>query len=358
MLVAGAALCSFSLLSSVVRGGLHCRPSCLLIQSSKTTTSLHTGANNCNNNISSMMCSSQDARRQEEEPSSTTTKSSPFFRIRPSIILFGDSITQYGFGVEGSPLGWAAFLAAAYSRRADVLNRGFSGYNTDMAVNTLLPRVFTGPLPQQQQPSSSSSSPQPSLLFTTVFFGANDAALLGGNQHVPVERFGQNLEKIVNYIRSTTTTTPSTTTTSSSTASSLDSLIILLTPPPFDAQAWMNFRQISEPGRSNQVAKLYGDEVKKVANKFKNVNCIVVDTWNLLDGDKDNAKNNKHLSDGLHLNDSGNRLVYEGIVAALKEHSPRLLPTNDDGQDEKSGVAGVPLEEELWDKLLLQEKGE
>jgi len=38
-------------------------------------------------------------------------------RIRPAIVLFGDSITQQGFGVEGK-IGWASLLASDYSRRA------------------------------------------------------------------------------------------------------------------------------------------------------------------------------------------------------------------------------------------------
>lgn len=45
---------------------------------------------------------------------------------RPKILLFGDSLTQRGF--EGPYQAWAAGLAHAYGRRADVINRGYSGY--------------------------------------------------------------------------------------------------------------------------------------------------------------------------------------------------------------------------------------
>ena len=161
------------------------------------------------------------------------SKSEPsVFRIRPSIVLFGDSITQEGFGVDGN-VGWASLLASAYSRRADVLNRGFSGYNTKLAVD-LLPRVFTGPIATAPVFSDSLSNSSSRALFCTVFFGANDAALLGGKQHVPLESFRQNLVRIVEHIRLTFgAKTP----------------IILLTPPPFDAQAWMKSREISTPGR-------------------------------------------------------------------------------------------------------------
>ena len=66
------------------------------------------------------------------------SKLSLSFRVRPSILLFGDSITEYGFGIEEVRFGWASLLSSLYSRRADVLNRGFSGYNTKVStyVNT------------------------------------------------------------------------------------------------------------------------------------------------------------------------------------------------------------------------------
>lgn len=46
------------------------------------------------------------------------------------LILFGDSLTQYSFQVGG----WGSRLADELQRKVDVLNRGFSGYNTDNAV--------------------------------------------------------------------------------------------------------------------------------------------------------------------------------------------------------------------------------
>ena len=134
--------------------------------------------------------------------------------LRPSFVLFGDSITQKSFA-EG---GWGAHLADEYQRKVkqqntilhlalhttgqrrmqavrvsggapfhfarglphtyrmhlrpqvDVLNRGYSGYNTRWAQH-LLPRVF----PKAQQP--------PKLV--TIFFGANDAALPDRSRCVP-----------------------------------------------------------------------------------------------------------------------------------------------------------------------------
>lgn len=77
--------------------------------------------------------------------------------MRPAFVCFGDSITQRGFAP-----GWTGMLADAYQRKADVINRGYSGYNTRWALQ-LLPRVFPA------------GAPPPELV--TLFFGANDAAL-------------------------------------------------------------------------------------------------------------------------------------------------------------------------------------
>ena len=76
--------------------------------------------------------------------------------MRPVFVTFGDSITQRGFAP-----GWSSQLADAYQRRVDVINRGYSGYNSRWAVQ-LLDRVFPPAAPPQ---------------LATVWFGANDAAL-------------------------------------------------------------------------------------------------------------------------------------------------------------------------------------
>ena len=78
---------------------------------------------------------------------------------RPQYVCFGDSITQRGF----NPGGWTSALADAYQRRVDVINRGYSGYNTRWAVE-LLGRAF---------PSATKGT----IELATIWFGANDAAL-------------------------------------------------------------------------------------------------------------------------------------------------------------------------------------
>jgi len=111
----------------------------------------------------------------------------PFpIRLRPVILLLGDSLTQQGFGMNGG-VGWASLVANTFSRRADVLNRGYSGYNSrhvcDILERSILPSNFQD------------------VLFCTVFLGANDAALPGELQHVPLDEYEANLGTIVTQVR-------------------------------------------------------------------------------------------------------------------------------------------------------------
>jgi len=106
--------------------------------------------------------------------------------VRPQVVLFGDSITEQSF----RPGGWGAAVADTYSRKADVVVRGYSGYNTRWAL-FLMHHIF--PLDGIAPP-----------LATTIFFGANDAALLGRTserQHVPVSEYKENLKNIVNHLK-------------------------------------------------------------------------------------------------------------------------------------------------------------
>jgi len=112
-------------------------------------------------------------------------------RIRPTILLFGDSITEFGFGVDGK-IGWASLLASTYSRRADVLNRGFSGYNTHHALG-VLPSILG-------HPTNEDNAKIP-LLFCTVFFGANDCSMPTARQHLDIDSYDQNIRNIISNLR-------------------------------------------------------------------------------------------------------------------------------------------------------------
>ena len=228
---------------------------------------------------------------------------------RRFILLFGDSITEQGFGMNGK-VGWASLLAADYSRRADVLNRGFFGYNSQHALEHVLPSL---PL-------------DGNLLFCTIYFGANDATTPGSRQYIPEHQFTTNLNTMVTTIRS------------QSRQPKLP--IILMVPPPLDREVWANFKGMDN--RSNERHKLYGDSVKEVATQQQ---CGVLDVWTLLEGDQSVDMYGKYLTDGLHLNEMGNRKLYKGLHELLQKEYPNVMPQQDGGDQ------GVPLEGTLWDEL-------
>lgn len=89
--------------------------------------------------------------------------------------------------------------------------------------------------------------------------------------------------------------------------------ILLITPPPIDAKKWDKycleaFNDISP--RTNSVARAYGERVKSVARAM---DCLVVDAFSLLGGYHQDGETHYglHLEDGLHLNELGNRLLYD-----------------------------------------------
>ncbi|KAL9186119.1 hypothetical protein ACHAXT_005357 [Thalassiosira profunda] len=250
-------------------------------------------------------------------------------RMRPSIVLFGDSITQQGFSYGGKSPGWAGLLANEYTRRADVLNRGFSGYTSRMALQ-LLPSVF-GP----DKGDAATRVGQP--LFVTVLLGSNDASLpseMEHCQHVPIDEYEANIKEIVASIggRFQGDKPP----------------ILLVTPPPVSQTMWNNFcmENFGELApRTNGVTKQYGDRVKSVA---KELGCSVVDAFSRLGGNEGEETYGKNLDDGLHLNGSGNKLLFEAVKDVLRSDFPQLLPMDGDG---KSGESGIPLEAPLWKDL-------
>ncbi|KAK4106553.1 SGNH hydrolase [Parathielavia hyrcaniae] len=106
----------------------------------------------------------------------------------PQVVLFGDSLFQ-GCADVSNGFSFQAALQAQVMRRLDVVNRGFSGYNTSNALS-ILPKVFAPP-----------GSGVPELEYLFILFGANDAAVpLPTNfQHVPLGKYKANLTRIVNH---------------------------------------------------------------------------------------------------------------------------------------------------------------
>eukprot|EP00188_Purpureofilum_apyrenoidigerum_P003579 Plantae.Rhodophyta-Purpureofilum_apyrenoidigerum.ctg37877.p1 GENE.Plantae.Rhodophyta-Purpureofilum_apyrenoidigerum.ctg37877~~Plantae.Rhodophyta-Purpureofilum_apyrenoidigerum.ctg37877.p1 ORF type:complete len:211 (-),score=45.86 Plantae.Rhodophyta-Purpureofilum_apyrenoidigerum.ctg37877:135-767(-) len=194
---------------------------------------------------------------------------------RKVIVFVGDSLTQYGFNTETR--GFVAAIADWYERRADVFNRGFSGYNTTMILD-VLSKVLSG-IPSRVD------------LFI-LCLGANDAKLPNCelDQHVPLNRFKENLGKIVDVL-----------------AAYKCSKIILMTPPNVDPSR--------EAFRTPEVTRSYADAALAVGAE-KDVPCVRLFDKIGADG----------LVDGLHLNARGNDAVSAALKETIKSRVPEMAP--------------------------------
>jgi len=245
-------------------------------------------------------------------------------RGRPRIILLGDSITQLSFS---SPLGFGAYLADVYQRRADVLNRGFSGYNTNWILEHLrsdeglldvfgaLPISEGEDNPAHNKNDDCASKSEDQVLLVTVFFGANDAscALLNERQHVPVEQYKSNLKEIASIIKKTCP----------------HAKIIFIAPPPIHHDARLKY-QIDRYGKDNATGKL--ERTMEMSGKYATAACEVsrelsvpcLNLWSDMQASAPGEKWHDFLSDGLHLSPSGNKFVAQGIEKLILENFPDL----------------------------------
>ncbi|KAL2834177.1 SGNH hydrolase-type esterase domain-containing protein [Aspergillus cavernicola] len=225
-------------------------------------------------------------------------------------ILFGDSITEMssnqemGFGLQPA-------LQDAYSRVLDVINRGFGGYGTAHAIK-VFPKFF--PTPETA-----------SVRFLTIWFGANDASLLGSSQHVPLDVYKMNLARIVQH-PATVAQKPR---------------ILIITPTPvneYQLQGFDEGKGNSHPSRVNSQTRLYAEAAGEVAGSLK---LPVVDLWTAfmtaagwkegqpLIGSREAPNNEKFASlftDGLHLTADGYRIVYDEVVKAIQTNWPDQAP--------------------------------
>ncbi|NXC39409.1 IAH1 esterase, partial [Penelope pileata] len=213
----------------------------------------------------------------------------------PRVVLFGDSITEFSFQESG----WGAALARRLVRKCDVMNRGFSGYNTRWA-KMILPRLLSG------------SAAAEGTAAVTIFFGANDSALkeLNPKQHVPLEEYAANLTSMVQYLQS---------------VGIAEDRIILITPPPLQESAWERecLAKGEQLNRRNATTGQYAQACVRVARAC---GTDVLDLWTLMQKEQDFSS---YLSDGLHLSTKGNNFLAEQLWSLLENRLsalPLLLP--------------------------------
>ncbi|KAJ1744391.1 isoamyl acetate-hydrolyzing esterase [Coemansia sp. RSA 1086] len=221
------------------------------------------------------------------------------------LIAFGDSITQIGDDPDNS--GYLTHLTRYYERQMDVLNRGFSGFNTSKART----------------------------------FGANDAQHKRYTGHNPISTYEADLRYFVWLLWSP-----------ESEYYSPNTRILFITPPATgNRMIQAKRRKEYMPIVPNSQIKAYAEVVKKVAT---DVNTPYVDLYSAIESRVHSQKkrqaqlfdipdsNNtfsartgaaeydgydEFLVDGLHLNPAGNRLLFNLITATINQTWPELKPS-------------------------------
>ncbi|KAL5710272.1 GDSL esterase/lipase wdl1 [Ranunculus cassubicifolius] len=204
---------------------------------------------------------------------------------RPLFVLFGSSIVQFSY----SNGGWAAHLQDIYARKADILLRGYSGWNSRralQAVDEIFPK---------------NAAVQPDLII--VYFGGNDSMgphLSGLGPHVPLEEYIENMRKIALHLKSLSEKTR----------------IIFLTCPPVNEEYLRKNQSsfLSELKRSSEDCGKYSQACIEVG---RDVGIKVIDLWTAFQK-KDNWEN-LCFTDGVHLSSEGSLIVVNEILNVLKE---------------------------------------
>ncbi|XP_076931151.1 GDSL esterase/lipase CPRD49-like isoform X1 [Bidens hawaiensis] len=203
---------------------------------------------------------------------------------RPQIVLFGSSIVQLSFSNDG----WGAILADVYARKADIVLRGYYGWNSRRAVK-VLDQVFP-----------KDGKCQPSLII--AYFGGNDSMgphSSGLGPHVPLPEYIENMRKIATHLQGLSDTTR---------------LIFLTCPPVDEVKFGENTSSIfSELVRTNELCHTYSDACVELCN---DMGIKVIDLWTAIQKRDDWQA---CFTDGVHLSGEGSKVVVEEILKVLKE---------------------------------------
>ncbi|KAK1562730.1 hypothetical protein Q3G72_016244 [Acer saccharum] len=204
---------------------------------------------------------------------------------RPQFVLFGSSIVQYSFSNQG----WGAILADLYARKADVLLRGYAGWNSRRAVQ-ILNQVFP-----------KDAVVQPSLVI--VYFGGNDSMRPhpdGLGPHVPLPEYIENMRKIALHLKS---------------LSSKTRIIFISAPPISEQQIRETLRDIvPDKSRTNEGCRIYSEACLELCREL---DVKAIDLWTAMQQRDDWLT--ACFTDGIHLSSEGSKIVVKEILKVLSE---------------------------------------
>ncbi|KAL2500534.1 GDSL esterase/lipase CPRD49 [Forsythia ovata] len=204
---------------------------------------------------------------------------------RIQFVLFGSYIVQMSYNVGG----WGAILADFYARKADILVRGYSGWNSRMALQ-VMDQVFP-----------KDAIFQPSLVI--VYFGGNDSMQphpSGLGTHVPLPEYIENMKKIGMHLKNLSEKTQ----------------LIFLTSPPVNESMMLETygNKYDNQARTNESCCIYAEALENLCHhlEFK-----VVNLWTAFQQREDWAT--ACFTDGFHLSSEGSKIVVKEILKVLKE---------------------------------------
>ncbi|KAB5520003.1 hypothetical protein DKX38_024322 [Salix brachista] len=208
---------------------------------------------------------------------------------RPQFVLFGSSIVKQSFGNGG----WGAILADTYARKADIMLRGYGGWNSMNALQ-IIDQVFP-----------KDAAVQPSLVIT--YFGGNDSMKLIPSKfspHVPLPEFIENMRKIATHLKSLSEKTR---------------VIFLSVPPANDEMIIQNYGEGA--ARSNEGARIYSEATLKLCQELE---VKAIDLWTIMQQKDDWLTT--CFTDGVHLASEGSKIVANEIMRVLEvaEWEPSL----------------------------------
>lgn len=197
----------------------------------------------------------------------------------PKVVLFGDSLVERSLDIKDGL--WGAVLASKLTRIADVIVRGFSGYNTRMC-KVILPYLF-------------SSSNITDVEAFVICLGANDSSEPQSpkKQHVPLKEYYDNLVSMIGYLEKIGLS---------------KGKVILMTPPPYDNDSYINYcmqQGRPMPCKDNGTVFTYVTACCDIGKKHN------VDVVNLYSEMMKCENWPRLLSDGLHFSHDGSLKVAE-----------------------------------------------
>ncbi|OAY41474.1 GDSL esterase/lipase CPRD49 [Manihot esculenta] len=208
--------------------------------------------------------------------------------VRPQFVLFGSSIVQFSYGWEG----WGAALADIYARKADIVVRGYGGWNSRNALQ-ILHQVFP-----------KDASVQPSLVI--VYFGGNDSMLPPSgapSAYVPLDEYKRNMTIIGQHLK----------------CLSKETRVIFLSVPPVNEEMIHEFYG-DDTGRTNEGCRKYSEACLGVAQE---IGIMSIDLYNAIQRKEDWLKT--CFLDGIHLSAQGSEIVKNEILNVLQEKEPLLF---------------------------------